>query len=217
MMRKPCRVLLLTPDAGLVRAVSDTGLEAWTLRGAGTATASGGQGDVPPERTLTDEDPARTLRDMAADVRPGHGIDFVLCGGDAEPALLDVLRELGPSPARTGAWPPDKAELRRLLGEGPAPRPAAADDDPAPVCHVDTVSIGGMHLLLDIDWPDSRARFREAEWGDVRETVRGALDLIGHESGGMRTSVALTPTGPRPVEMVGTPFLVASLGAGTTR
>lgn len=218
MMRKPCRVLLLTPDAGLVRAVSDTGLEAWALRRTGAGTSYGEDGGVPPERTLTaGEDPARTLRELAADERAVHGFDFVLCGGDAEPAVLDVLRDLVPAPERTGTWPPDRAELRRLLDEGPARRPSPAGDDQAPVCHVDTVSVAGMHLLLDITWPESPVPFGESVRVGVRETVRALLDLVGHESGGMRTSVALTALGPRPLEMSGTPFLVASLGPGTTR
>ncbi|MGW1812914.1 hypothetical protein ACWCQM_04930 [Streptomyces sp. NPDC002125] len=221
MTHKPCRVLLLTPDAGLVRAVSDTGLEAWALRRSG-GTPSGTHGGVPdgvpPERTLTDEDPARTLRELAADARAAHGIDFVLCGGDAEPAVLDVVRDLVPSGAGARTWPPDPAELRRLLGDAAAADLAQGDGGPAPapVCVVDTVSVGGMHLLLDIAWPDSVAPFEGRERGSVRETVRSVLDLIGHESGGMRTSVALTAAGPRPVEMTRTPFLVASLAAGTT-
>ncbi|MEU1122642.1 hypothetical protein ABZ371_03420 [Streptomyces sp. NPDC005899] len=216
MMRHPRRVLLLTPDAGLVRAVSDTGLEAWALHRSG-GTPSGADHGVPPERTLTDEDPARTLRELAADVGAEHGIDFVLCGGDAEPAVLDFVRGLVPPRADTGTWLPDRAELRQLLDDSPAPPTATGDDGPAPVCHVDTVSVDGMHLLLDISWPDSVAPFGAPERGGVREMVRSVLDLIGHESGGMRTSMALTADGPRPVEMTRTPFLVASLTAGTTR
>ncbi|MER5553518.1 hypothetical protein ABT001_17930 [Streptomyces sp. NPDC002793] len=216
MMRNPRRVLLLTPDAVLARAVSDIGLEAWALRRSG-GSLSGTHDGVPPERTLTDEDPARTLRKLATDVRAEHGIDFVLCGGDAEPAVLDAVRDLVPPPTGTGTWLPDKAELRRLLDDSPAPPAAPGEDGPTPVCHVDSVSVDGMHLLLAIAWPDTVEPFEGPERGGVRETVRGVLDLIGHESGGMRTSVALTAAGPRPVEMARTPFLVASLTAGTTQ
>ncbi|WP_215105330.1 hypothetical protein [Streptomyces sp. McG3] len=214
-MRKPCRVLVLTPHAELVRAVADTGLEPWALRRAGPDAGPGGRGGVPPERTLVHPDPVRALRELAADDR--SGFDFVLSGEDAEPALLDVLRHLAPPPARTGTWPPTATELRRLLGEDTRPRPGAADGTPVPMCRVDTVSVGGMHLLLDVAWPASAAPVGETLWADVREKVRGALDLIGQESGGMRTSVALTAAGPRPVEMARTPFLVASLGPGTRR
>ncbi|MFF3767175.1 hypothetical protein ACFYYR_24205 [Streptomyces sp. NPDC001922] len=216
MMLKPCRVLLLTHDAELLRAVSDAGLEAWTLRRTGADGPSRQHGPVPPERTLTTEDPARTLRDLASGVRAHHGIDFVIGGDDAHPAVLDVLRTLVPG-GRTGVRPPDRAELRRLLDEGPAPCPAPADDGAALLCHVDTVTVGGMHLLLDISWPNSPTGFGESERAGVREAVRRVLDLIGHESGGMRTCVALTTTGPRPVDLSGTPFLVASLAPGTTR
>ncbi|MFB4424360.1 hypothetical protein C5F59_025170 [Streptomyces sp. QL37] len=211
-MYKPCRVLLLTPDAGLVQAVSDTGLEPWALR----RTGGGAPGGIPPERTLTTDDPARTLRDLAAGEDAGHGIDFVVSGGADEPAVLDALRGLALGPGRTAPWLPDRAELREILGRGPVPGPAAGDD-PAPVCQVDTVSVSGMHLLLDITWPESRQPMGESEQAGVRETVRRLLDLIGHQFGGMRTDVALTPTGPSPVEITGTPVLVASLGPGTKR
>lgn len=214
-MRKPSRVLVLTPHTELVRAVADTGLEPWALRRAGAGAASGGRGCVPPERTLVRRDPVRALRELAADER--SGFDFVLSGEDAEPALLAVVRGLAPPPAHAGAWPPAGTELRRLLGEDVDRRPGPPDVTAAPVCRVDTVSVGGMHLLLDIAWPASVAPVGETLWADVRERVRGALDLIGQESGGMRTSVALTAAGPRPVEMARTPFLVASLGPGTRR
>ncbi|MFJ7626100.1 hypothetical protein ACIQZN_06375 [Streptomyces sp. NPDC097595] len=213
-MYKPCRVLLLTPDDGLVRAVSDTGLEPWALRRTGSGAACG----IPPERTLTTDDPARTLRDLVADAGAGSGIDYVVSGGDAEPAVLDALRNLDPGPARTASWLPDRAELRRILGREPAPGPADPDgDEPEPVCLVDTVSVSGMHLLLGIAWPERRPPLGESEQAGVRETVRRLLDLIGHEFGGMRTEVALTPAGPSPVKVTGTPLQVASLDPGTER
>ncbi|WP_406134571.1 hypothetical protein [Streptomyces sp. NBC_01089] len=212
-MYKPCRVLLLTPDAGLIRAVSDTGLEPWALR----RTGAGAPGGIPPERTLTTDDPARTLRDLAADEDAGHGIDFVVSGGDTEPAVLDALRGLALGPGRTGPWLPDRAELREILGWGPVPGPAPAGVEPAPVCQVDTVSVSGMHLLLGIAWPESRQPMGESEQAGVRETVRCLLDLIGHQFGGTRTDVALTPTGPDPVGIAGTSVLVSSLGPGTKR
>lgn len=216
-MRVPLRVLLLAPEDGLVRAVSEIGLEAWTLRRDGARTTGDGTGGVPPERTVTHQDPARFLRDLVAGGQADRDIGFVLCGPGTEPALLDVLRESAPPPGTTWVRPPDRGELERLLAGAPVPPPPLARDGCAPMCWVDTVSVGGMHLVVDVEWPRSPEPREGERWREVRETVRGALDLIGHETGGMRTGVALTTAGPRPVEMTATRFLVASLGPGTTR
>jgi hypothetical protein len=65
--------------------------------------------------------------------------------------------------------------------------------------HVETVTVGGMHLVVDI-LPDTLAPpLSETDRAAVREAVRSVLDLLGHASGSARTDVVLTAEGTRVV------------------
>lgn len=73
-----------------------------------------------------------------------------------------------------------------------------------PVFGVATSSSEGMHHILDIfshlpvdGQEPALQEATEAELTLLRSVVRAALDVVGHECGAARTTVALTGSGPR--------------------
>jgi hypothetical protein len=97
----------------------------------------------------------------------------------------------------------DRADLDRWAADAataPARGPYLLEELLAgPRFLVETVTVGGMHLVVDIVPGRLAALLSEADRAGIRETVRALLDLVGYEAGTTRTDVRLTANGPRVV------------------
>ena len=83
------------------------------------------------------------------------------------------------------------------IGPGGRPEPAVEEgkSQDGPEVLVTTETTDGMHQVVCITGP-----VEETDEAVLRSMVRSLLDLVGHESGPARTTVALTSAGPRVLE-----------------
>ncbi|MFF4270359.1 hypothetical protein [Streptomyces sp. NPDC001536] len=109
-------------------------------------------------------------------------------GGDMSSGPLRELAEVERWAARSGPG----AQGGRESAEGPVE---------GPVFVVRTATGNGMHHVVGVTRPSAGAAPGEAELAVLRSVVRAVLDLVEHECGAARTEVALTPRGPRVVDL----------------
>jgi hypothetical protein len=213
------RVLMVMPGPALVRAAVAAGFEVWAVADSlFLAPELLRRTGVPPQRLIPADltDPL-ALRGLLEHTAHTYGIDRLLYAeGDvrdmvrpalgAEPTnrvaartqevVSDVARKLG----RPASVLPGTATLRRLLEQGGYPGPHLGGEMPAgPLVRVRTLTVDGMHLVVDIAAREpaavGTASPAEAERAGIRATVRALLDLAEYEHGSVRTDVVLAPQG----------------------
>ncbi|MFD7769397.1 hypothetical protein [Streptomyces sp. NPDC059787] len=212
------RVLMVMPGPALVRAAVAAGFEVWAVADAVfLAPELLHRAGLEPHRLLpgcpTDSVALRALLEHTAEA---HGIDRLLY---AEGEVRDMLRPvLGAEPAdraaaraqrvvrdlsrklgRPACDLPGTAMLRRLLEQGGYPGPHLDAEMPTgPRFRVRTLTVDGMHLVVDIAAREPAARTAspaETERAGIRATVRALLDLAEYEHGSVRTEVILASRG----------------------
>ncbi|MFD3842968.1 hypothetical protein ACFWWC_43135 [Streptomyces sp. NPDC058642] len=109
-------------------------------------------------------------------------------GGDTSSVPLRELADVERWAARSGPGVQGWCEA----GEGPVE---------GPVFVVRTATSNAMHQVVGVTRPSAGAAPDEAELAVLRSVVRAVLDLVEHECGAARTEVALTPRGPRVVDL----------------
>ncbi|GGZ16130.1 hypothetical protein GCM10010387_05780 [Streptomyces inusitatus] len=202
------RVLMVMPSPALVRAAVAAGLEVWAAdtRLPELEPDPSHPAGPPPRRLLPVDlmEPA-TLRATLEHTVRANGIDQVVCSESEVRAVLGpgpgaragaVLREISQGLGRPWSVLPDTVTLRRLLQQGGYAGPHLADEPPAgPRFRVRTLTVDGMHLVVDITALKPAAPPSEAERAGIRATVRALLDLAGFEHGSAQTEAVLTTDG----------------------